>query len=272
MSMFLYSGEDPTVLKFAFTKATTLNFRTVLSTTVNVYIDFGNGTQYCGPGGNIPVSTSYGIGNYTVTIIASEMSLLLEGSEVIDVYLGSAIYNSLIFRSSANFQIISFGKVPDFSRITAMDYIFWGCDKLTTVPYGFFDKCQNVKSMSYAFGVAALPVLHNGWFDKLINVTDLNGCFFACNLTSVPAGLFDKCTNVTSFDTTFSSNPLSSIPVGLFDKCINVKTFATCFAGCYNLTGNAPDLWNKFPNANGTGCFSDCTKLSNYAQIPADWK
>ena len=39
-----------------------------------------------------------------------------------------------------------------------------------------------------------------------------------------------------------------------------------------NIQGTAPSLWTQFSNANGGGCFNGCTKLSNYADIPSQWK
>jgi len=38
------------------------------------------------------------------------------------------------------------------------------------------------------------------------------------------------------------------------------------------LDGNAPTLWLLDPEPIGTGCFTNCTNLDNYASIPNDWK
>ena len=64
---------------------------------------------------------------------------------------------------------------------------------------------------------------------------------------------------------------LTSIPSGLFDNCPSVTSFEVCFYNCYDLTGNAPELWNTHPTATGTNCFANDTGLSNYDSIPESW-
>lgn len=44
------------------------------------------------------------------------------------------------------------------------------------------------------------------------------------------------------------------------------------FSGCYNLTGNAPELWTRDNVQNSYYCFSGCSKLDNYTEIPDTWK
>ena len=53
---------------------------------------------------------------------------------------------------------------------------------------------------------------------------------------------------------------------------ILVTNFKDCFLSNSTLTGNAPELWNTLPSADGIGCFTDCTGLDNYDDIPADRK
>ncbi len=42
------------------------------------------------------------------------------------------------------------------------------------------------------------------------------------------------------------------------------------FVGFWNSA--VPELWISHPNVTGKDCFSNCTKASNYASIPDDWK
>jgi hypothetical protein len=60
----------------------------------------------------------------------------------------------------------------------------------------------------------------------------------------------------------------------LFTNTNNPKitTFYQTFSGCSKLTGTAPALWTMFPKATMGMCFKGCTKLSNYASIPDQWK
>jgi len=50
-----------------------------------------------------------------------------------------------------------------------------------------------------------------------------------------------------------------------------VTAFDNCFDGDTSLTGSAPTLWTLYPGATGTGCFTNCTGLSNYNDIPETW-
>jgi len=107
------------------------------------------------------------------------------------------------------------------------------------------------------------------------------------NLTNIS---FQNCTGLLSVDIPFPRSmrytsslsscfkncaSLTSIPIGLFDNCPAVTSFSSCFFGCRALMGLAPGLWDttKWPNVTlHSMCFYNCTGLSNYADIPSDWK
>jgi hypothetical protein len=94
-------------------------------------------------------------------------------------------------------------------------------------------------------------------------------------IEEIPAGLFVNNPALVSVDSIFSRcTALTSIPDGLFTKAKNPKisNFRNAFSDCTGLTGAAPDLWNRYPSADGRYCFRNCTGLSNYASIPSNWK
>lgn len=85
-----------------------------------------------------------------------------------------------------------------------------------------------------------------------------------------------NCINLTSVDSDF-----------IYVNCGKLKSIEGCFSGCINLEGESPSLtyngqkyklWeltekNGYPyNINGRECFRGCTKLTDYDQIPANWK
>ena len=94
-------------------------------------------------------------------------------------------------------------------------------------------------------------------------------------------GVFADCTGLTE-----------NIPNELFDSSPNIDMFGSsqrydshdlgatyysippvgAFGGCTGLTGNAPELWSRTNVTDSTSCFKDCTNLTNYADIPANWK
>lgn len=114
--------------------------------------------------------------------------------------------------------------------------------------------------------------------------------FYKCSsLSAIPAGLFDdNCTEAVQFTRSFyHCSSLSAVPTGLFDNCTAITDFIQCFEGCTSLAGETPytmvdgkkvRLWERSPK-NGfskvytrASCFNGCTKLSDYAEIPDDWK
>lgn len=102
------------------------------------------------------------------------------------------------------------------------------------------------------------------------------GFLFNSKIQSIPQGFFTNCPNSTNFKDCFRGcSSLTSIPQTLFDACTKATDFSYCFADCTALTGTAPELWDttKFPYVTAhEACFRGCTGLSNYANIPADWK
>lgn len=107
---------------------------------------------------------------------------------------------------------------------------------------------------------------------------------FGCNkLVSLPADLFSYHigSGYTSFDFAFTNDTaLTAIPPTLFDRARissgpGVRSFNTSFSGCTALTGPAPELWDpaqfNVPSSHAN-CFKNCTGLSNWADIPNDWK
>ena len=148
-----------------------------------------------------------------------------------------------------------------------------------------------ITSMFAAFyNATKLKKLRPGIFDHCTQVTSFSATFERCSaLTSIPQGLFDKCTQVTNFEDTFRKcSKITTIPPGLFDNCTQVTNFYRTFDECRALTSESPytlingkkvHLYERkdYPNHFTTptryfGCFAYCTDLTDYNEIPADWK
>lgn len=143
--------------------------------------------------------------------------------------------------------------------------------------HGLFYRCDNLMAIS------------EGLFANCSAVTSFAECFYGClGLTAIPEWLFANCSGVTDFNNCFNGcTGLTAIPAGLFDHCTAVTDFSVCFAACTALTGESPytmvdgkkiKLWERSPE-NGFAkvtkheyCFYGCTGLSDYAEIPDDWK
>ena len=138
------------------------------------------------------------------------------------------------------------GKCDKFSyNISTRDYLTglkkWGC--LNNSYYGFGDfiggGVYNAKNM-----VGSIPAPHDKSFQKIttfsetfLNCTGLTG--------NIPEALFANCPNVTNFDNTFSDcSGLTGSAPELW-KRTNVTKYSECFERCTNLDNysDIPDNW-----------------------------
>lgn len=193
--------------------------------------------------------------------------------------------------------------------VTDLSYVFVGCVGLTgIIPESLFSKNTKTKNFSGTFdgctGLSgSIPSL---LFNKNAEVTNFNGVFNRCrNLTGlIPGNLFLQNTEVTNFSSVFSdcTGLTGLIPDLLFGSSVNAIDFRFTFKGCRNLiitnniftnqqiisvinwretfnnengvspSGVAQDIWTNSSATNKLSCFKNCTGLTNYASIPADWK
>ena len=149
--------------------------------------------------------------------------------------------------------------------VTTFKSTFSNCTSLKSIPANLFANCPKV--------------------------TDFIGIFVKCtSLQSLPTGLFTNCPEVIDFSYTFSGcESIQYIPDGLFSHIPSAFSFYNTFADCTGLTGESPytmvngkkvhlyerkDHPDHFPVAptDFKFTFRDCTGLTDYAQIPSDWK
>ena len=200
---------------------------------------------------------------------------LMYVTEPKDGILKDLLSCNYMFYGCKSLKTIPKGTFKDCRSTTSFNYTFERCSALENIPEGLFDNCTNVTSFGNIFGYcSSLANIPEGLFDNCTNVTSFSGTFEHCSsLTSIPEGLFDNCTDVTSFCGTFDDcSSLTNIPEGLFDNCANVENFYATFSDCANVEGNAPDIFTRTNVTSHDRCFYNCTKLSNYNKIPADWK
>jgi len=182
-------------------------------------------------------------------------------------------FNRAFFKCSSLVSIPS-GLFCYCSEVTTFEHAFDSCSSLTSIPSGLFDYCPLVESFFYTFiGLVLLEFIPPGLFDNCSEVTTFYGCFeHAEIITEVPEGLFDYCPLVENFRACFyRCYLLSSIPSNLFDNCLSVTSFKGTFYYC-NLQGTATELWERLPEPEGLYCYYHNYELTNYADIPEDWK
>ena len=139
------------------------------------------------------------------------------------------------------------------------------------------------------------------------SVTDCSNMFNYCtSLTEIPSTLiipnsvtkcskmFLTCTSLTTIPSTFTIPNSVTDCSYMFGECINLKSdisniwpstwnstgtidLSNMFYECKKVTGTVPadKLWNSgktFSPLCKYCCFFNCTSLTNYAEIPDDWK
>jgi hypothetical protein len=148
---------------------------------------------------------------------------------------------------------------------------------ITTIPSNLFQFATSATIFSDAFSFTSITAIPSALFDGAINATSFGSTFSNCgSLTSIPSGLFDNCPNVVNFSGTFRRcNGITGIPSGLFDASNGVTTtFESVFemSATNAMGGNAPTLWLRVPEPFGFRAFRNCFLLSNYGNIPSNWK
>ena len=175
--------------------------------------------------------------------------------------------------------------------LTSLANAFSGCSALKSIPENFFANCPKATDFSFTFfGCKALTTIPEKLFANNPAVTDFTNTFMNCmKLTAIPTGLFAHNPEVTDFSGTFAlCSALESIPKNLFANNRKVTDFSYTFTGCYALTGESPYTMigdkkvHLYERANYPEhftkltvfweCFKNCTGLTDYAQIPTNWK
>jgi hypothetical protein len=252
----------------------------VIPTTDDGYdcsIDWGDSTSstHSGTPGNI--SHQYPApGTYQIKILGTFPQIYFNNAgdklKVIDIDFGLNVFRSLIFA-------------------------FYGCANLVSTGTSKIQVINNsVPSCRSAFnGCTSLVSVTEGLFDNILNITTsygFNATFQSCtNLATIPALIFAKLQTWGNyvFYSTFNQCLKLQLNRNIFyadeDKGTRFLNKSVYFYSCFRRTsfsgsqGTAPDLWNcnfgtgtatKTDCFNGTG--NSLTSISNYNDIPEDWK
>ena len=139
--------------------------------------------------------------------------------------------------------------IPD--SVANCSRMFNGCSNLTTIPETLIIP-NSVTDCSYMFsGCRSLTTIP----ETLIipnSVTNCSYMFYSCrSLTSDISNIWPSTWNYTG--------------------TINISYM---FNSCPKIVGTIPadKLWNSGKTFNSRGCFTGCTSLTNYDEIPAEWK
>ena len=180
-------------------------------------------------------------------------------------------------------------------KVNTFFQTFAGCSALKSIPENLFANNPEVTEFTGTFSAcSALTAIPENLFASNPAVTDFGSTFSNCSaLATIPEKLFANCPKVTSFSRTFlACKTLKSVPAGLFDNNRKVTDFGSRFYGlfhnCSALTGESPytvidgqkvHLYERanYPEhftapSNVHNTFRECYNLTDYNQIPSNWK
>ena len=228
--------------------------------TYNATIDWGDGTSSTHTTGN-PTHTYASAGQYQIKITGQ--------------YNGLRIDNNATQKDKL-IAVNAWGNVG----FTSFERAFYYCSNLVSLPTGSITGAENVKNFSYCFrdckSLTAIPL---DLFRYNVNVTNFSWCFRGCpSLEAIPLDLFKYTINVTSFYRCFSNCRNLALPSSIFNlSALQAKqpNMEYCFyvsSATYSHTGTVQPIWNYITITVRYSCFTNCTALTNYSQIPELWR
>ena len=167
---------------------------------------------------------------------------------------------------------------------------FYACTSLTSIPENLFSKTTVEYFLGVFEGCTALESIPDKLFYNNVNTVSFEYIFRNCtSLKTIPESLFENniYTNYINY-TFYGCTSLESVPVTIFDNCKDIIVSNSTFYGCSSLTGESPytiidgekiHLYERINYLNyfseivsNRYCFTGCTNLTDYADIPDDWK
>jgi hypothetical protein len=167
------------------------------------------------------------------------------------------------------------------TKNTTFSTTFYRCVSLSSpLPAHLFDYCPLVTSFASCFYFCTLlpGVIPVNFFDFNLEVTSFGTLFSSCALlTSLPSGLFRLHAKADYFLSSFSNctGLTGVLDDTFFHHSAPATNFANCLLNCNKLTGSAPLLWVRYPAldlASTDNCFAGDNLLTNFVDIPTNWK
>ena len=226
--------------------------------------------------------TNFGMAFHQCTQLESVPADMLKGTRATDV--------SGMFMGCTSLKEIPEGFLDGATEITGMSTMFRDCRSLTSIPDGLFDDMTKVVMANSTFsGCTSLTSIPEGLFGGMSGVTQMNGIFRDCSsLKEIPEDLFSGNPELFDISEAFSGcTSLESIPSGLFSNCHKLQYVISLFLNCSSVKGESPydmvegEKVHLYERAGREGytaitsymtCFGGCTGLSDYEDIPVDWK
>lgn len=246
-----------------------------------------------------PESTSVSSLAYTFAGCTA-LEALPEG--MFDSLAGSKTKFNATFAACQSLTSLPAGLFAKNTLATNFSNTFNSCTSLVEIPSDLLGHNEKITYVTSMFeSCYALKTIPSELFAGCPAITNFEATFALCKgLESIPADLFaaigTKTSSINFSECFLECESLKSLPASLFDTVRRINYIDNCFNGCISLTGESPytivtdaegnetkvHLYERtrgddFPNAPVTksahvGCFAGCEGLSDYANIPDEWK
>ena len=136
--------------------------------------------------------------------------------------------------------------------------------------YNEKNKTYSVKIYAVALSMdnsTSLERITNWGQNRMIQVSFRN----CTNLTEIASLGINSFMDDNFFGVFQNCTSLKEIPEDFFENAPGITNVSYAFAGCTSLTGKAINLWDA-GNITGTKCYEGCINLTNYEEIPEEWK
>lgn len=169
------------------------------------------------------------------------------------------------------------GSIGGTSSVTSCNSLFRGCDlSSTSFSQGIFDLltgCTNFSFLCYNGNLGGK--LPDELFRYNTLATNFAYAFAGCNLNEIGEDIFYYNTSATSYNNCFSNHPTMILPTRMFNLAsmanANFSYFMTSSDTADSVTGTIQPVWDYITNSH-VDAFKNQTAITNYIDIPFDWK
>ena len=217
-------------------------------------VDFGDGTTqtYTGNNRSTQVTHSYSESNiYTIKIIGNHSRFSASTNIIEIIQLANSVTScaQMFAICSSLTKISSTFTIPN--SVTDCSNMFSVCSSLTAIPSTFIIP-NSVTNCAYMFAGCS-------------SLTEIPSTLIIPNSVTNCTQMFNSCRSLTS--------DISNIWPSTWNYTGTID-ISYMFNGCSKIVGTVPadKLWNSGKTFNSSRCFYNCTSLTNYDEIPADWK
>ena len=269
-------------------------------------VDFGDGTKqtFTGDNSSAPVSHSYSESNiYTIKITGNHSNFRASRNIIEIIQLANSITDcSSMFQGCSSLTAIpSTLTIPN--SVTNCSQMFRACRSLTAIPEtltipnsvtncsNMFNSCSKITAIPETLTIPNSVTNCQSMFNGCSKITAIQEGFTLGNSVTNCAYMFQNCTSLTVIPSTLTIPNSVTTCAYMFQNCTSLTSdisniwpsawnytrrinLSNMFNSCSKVVGTVPadKLWSSGKTFSADYCFRSCTSLTNYAEIPEDWK